>query len=203
MAEFKTISVGLFEVNCYLVQAEPGKCLYIIDPGDDADKVVNASKDFDYDEAIVLLTHAHVDHIRATGEVCEKLGVRYVMLHPNDHAYYYSPDNQLLPYLPAAENLPECSDEIPDPDFDVIHTPGHTPGCVCYRFGDDIFCGDTIFAGSIGRTDLPGGDSTLILKSIKNELMTLPENIRLFPGHGPATTVGSEKTHNPYINQEF
>ena len=112
MAEFKTISVGLFEVNCYLVQAEPGKRLYIIDPGDDAEEVINAAKDFDYDEAVVLLTHAHVDHIRATGEVCERLGIKYVMLHQDDHAYYYSPNNQLLPYLPAADNLPIYTDNI-------------------------------------------------------------------------------------------
>jgi glyoxylase-like metal-dependent hydrolase (beta-lactamase superfamily II) len=82
----------------------------------------------------------------------------------------------------------------------LIHTPGHTPGCVCYRFGNDLFCGDTLFAGSVGRTDLPGGNHNTLIKSIKNELMILPDDLKVYPGHGPGTTIGAEKKCNPYIN---
>jgi hydroxyacylglutathione hydrolase len=200
MTSFSLITVGMFEVNCYLVPVAKSRRLYIIDPGDDAESVVAAAAEFDYDEAVILLTHTHVDHIRGVPGVYEKLGVKHVMVHPDDQEFYHSPYNQLLPYLPAAENLPECIGEIPKPDFEVIHTPGHTPGCVCYRFDNALFCGDTLFAGSIGRTDLPGGNSKTLLKSIKSELMILPEELKTYPGHGPATTIGEEKKHNPFIN---
>ncbi|MFA6716217.1 MAG: MBL fold metallo-hydrolase, partial [Victivallaceae bacterium] len=100
-----------------------------------------------------------------------------------------------------AVDLPEVVTTVPSNDFELIETPGHSPGGVCYYFKQipAVFVGDTIFRGSVGRSDLPGGSHEQLINSIKSKLMTLPEDLKLYPGHGPATTVGSEKKYNPYL----
>jgi len=175
--------------------------LYIIDPGGDTDTVVAAAKKFTYDEAVILLTHAHIDHISAVRDVAKALGITKVYLHKDDVSLYESPNNHLMPYIPAASDLPEIADTISGDDFEIIATPGHSPGGACYYFKQipAVFVGDTIFSNSIGRTDLPGGNHAQLIASIKSKLMTLPDDLKLYPGHGPATTVGSEKKFNPYL----
>ena len=201
MSDFTVEVVGMLDVNCYLVPVAKSRRLYIIDPGGNTDAVVAAAKKFTYDEAIILLTHAHIDHISAVRDVAKALGVSKVYLHKDDVSLYESPDNNLLPYIPTAEDLPEITDTIPGNDFEIIETPGHSPGGVCYYFKQipAIFVGDTIFNNSVGRSDLPGGNHEQLISSIKSKLMTLPDNLKLYPGHGPATTVGSEKKFNPYL----
>ena len=200
MSDFTVEVVGMLDVNCYLVPVAASRRLYIIDPGGDTDAVVTAAKKFTYDEAIILLTHAHIDHISAVRDVAKALEVTKVYLHKNDVSLYESPDNNLLPYIPTAEDLPKTSDAFSN-DFEIIETPGHTQGGVCFYFKQipAIFVGDTIFNNSVGRSDLPGGNHEQLIASIKNKLMTLPDDLRLYPGHGPATTVGSEKKFNPYL----
>ena len=198
------LSVGPIDENCYLVYVDEKRRLYVIDPGADADRIVEAAGRFPkFDEARILLTHAHVDHIGAVGEVARKLNVSHVMLDPADGEIYRSPYNEIPPILPAARNLPETEDFAPDGDFTVLRVPGHTPGGCALLFEDDgrrvLFCGDTLFAGSVGRTDLPGGDWDTLMGSIRRELLPLPPETRVFPGHGGGTTIGEEKDGNPYL----
>jgi len=201
MSDFTVEVVGMLDVNCYLVPIEESRRLYIIDPGGDTETVVAAAKKFTYDEAIILLTHAHVDHISAVRDVAKALGISKIYLHKNDVSLYKSPNNNLLPYIPTAEDLPEITDTIPGNDFEIIETPGHSPGGVCYYFKQipAVFVGDTIFSNSVGRSDLPGGNHEQLIASIKAKLMALPDDLKLYPGHGQATTVGSEKKFNPYL----
>lgn len=200
MADFIIEPVGMLDTNCYLVPVVASGKLYIIDPGADAETLIAEAKKLDYREAVILLTHAHVDHIGAVGQVAKALNAK-VYVHPADLPLYQSRDNQLLPWLPAATDLPEAVTTIPEDDFSIIETPGHTPGGVCFYFKQfpALFVGDTIFAGSVGRTDLPGGNSAQLLKSIHEKLYPLPDDLRLYPGHGPATTMGREKAVNPYL----
>ena len=198
---FTTLVVGDIGVNCYLVPAPHSDRLYIIDPGDDAADIIAAAAEYPDRKAVILLTHAHVDHIGACGAVAKKLGVDTVCLHAADHPLYSSPENHLLPYLPPAKNLPPATDRFPTEDFSVIETPGHTPGSVCFWFKDynTLFTGDTLFQGSIGRTDLPGGDYDALMRSLHEKLMILPDDLKVFPGHQYWSTIGREKTSNPYL----
>lgn len=198
---FSTLVVGPIAVNCYLVPGAKSGTLYLIDPGDDAADILDAAAAFRCPEAVILLTHAHRDHIGACGEVAKQLGVKTVCLHPADRAIYSSPDNYLPPYLPPAVNLPETMPYYEQADFTVLHTPGHTPGGVCLWFKDcqALFCGDTLFRGSIGRTDLPGGDYDALMRSIREKLLPLPDDLNLYPGHMGPSAIGVEKRCNPFL----
>lgn len=198
---FTTLVVGDIGVNCYLVPGPVSGNLYIIDPGDDAAEIINAAQGFQYKEAVILLTHAHVDHIGACGPVAKKLGITKVCLNGNDRVLYFSPENHLLPYIPAAKNLPEVMDFYPQEDFTVLETPGHTPGSVCLLFKayNALFTGDTLFQGAIGRTDFPGGDYDTLIRSIHEKLLPLPDDLRVLPGHQYSSTIGEERRSNPYL----
>ncbi len=199
MPDFITEQVGLLEGNCYLVPV--GETLYIIDPGADAEIIVRRAREFECRERVILLTHAHVDHIGAVGAVARALNIKTVYLHRKDVDLYFSPANALPPWLPAAENLPQPDSTFASPDFEILETPGHTPGGVCFYFKQYpvLFAGDTLFAGSIGRTDLPGGDHQQLIESIRGKLLGLPDSLDVYPGHGRSTTVGHEKIANPYL----
>lgn len=199
---FATVVVGAFEVNCYLVPSPDKKTLYIIDPGGDAQDIIAAASAFSCQKAVILLTHCHADHIGAVGEVAKKLNITELYIDPADSAMYASPANCFPPYLPAAENLLTPSEWPPQtPDFEILHTPGHTPGGVCYYFREynALFTGDTLFRASVGRTDFPGGDTTTLMESISGRLMTLPDSLEIYPGHGYPSTIGFEKQNNPYL----
>jgi glyoxylase-like metal-dependent hydrolase (beta-lactamase superfamily II) len=177
--------------------------LYVIDPGSEADKIIEKAKGFDYDEAFILLTHGHVDHISAAGETMKGLGAKALYIHRDDIGLYQSPDNHLMPFVPAAKNLPEptATEALEDENIEIIHTPGHTKGGVCYLFKNfpALFSGDTIFNSSIGRSDLPGGNGETLLKSIHEKILPLPDDLQIFPGHGPSTSIGDEKRGNPFL----
>lgn len=199
---FATVVVGAFEVNCYLVPSPDKKTLYIIDPGGDAQDIIAAASAFSCQKAVILLTHCHADHIGAVGEVAKKLNITELYIDPADSAMYASPANCFPPYLPAAENLLTPSEWPPQtPDFEILHTPGHTPGGVCYYFREynALFTGDTLFRTSVGRTDFPGGDTATLMESISGRLMTLPDSLEIYPGHGYPSTIGFEKQNNPYL----
>ena len=200
---FEMIPVGVFEVNCYLVPSPSGKILYIIDPGGDAEDIVRTAEKFSYEEAVILLTHAHIDHIAAVKKCADLLNVKRVYLHGEDKKMYESPMNAIPPYYPAAENLPALAEFPPeDPALEILHTPGHTPGCVCYYFKEynALFSGDTLFRASVGRTDLPGGSTKTLLASLKTILEKYGDNVEVFPGHGYSTSIGFEKENNPFID---
>lgn len=200
-----TLAVGPIDENCYLAYLETSRRLYVIDPGADPDRIVAAAKEHfpEFAEARILLTHAHVDHIGGVGEVARRLEAKRVMLDPADGDIYRSPYNEIPPILPAAHDLPRTTDFVTDGDFEVLRVPGHTPGGCAFLFEGDgrkvLFCGDTLFAGSVGRTDLPGGDWETLLDSIRRELLPLCPDTLVFPGHGGSTTIGEEKTQNPYL----
>ena len=201
--KFKILTVGPIGTNCYLVFDEKLRRLFVIDPGAEPERIRGEAEKFAAASVRILLTHAHVDHIGAAGLVARALGVEKVMLNPADRELYHSPYNSIPPILEHPDDLPETMDFEPDGAFKVFHVPGHSPGGSAFLFEDGaeklLFCGDSLFAGSIGRTDLPGGDYGELIAAIKSELLTLPPETRVFPGHGGSTTVGDEKTGNPYL----
>jgi len=199
-----TLPVGLIQTNCYLVRPDAGNLLYVIDPGGDASDIARAAAGFSCSRIAVLLTHAHVDHTTGLGETYRLLKPEFVYLRKPDVEMYRSPENSLLPYLGPAKDLPETVDSVPADaaaDFEIIPLPGHTPGGSGFLFPGNpaaLFSGDTIFAGSVGRTDL-GGDPDVLLKSIRDRILPLADDIVIYPGHGPSTTVGCERKTNPYL----
>ena len=201
MDNFRIIPVGALAVNCYLIFQEKSKLLLIVDPGDDADLIISAAKSFAYEKAAILLTHAHVDHIGAVPEINKALNCEFVYLASGDAELYKSPENHILPYLPPVADLPKTTAVWDVPGVKLLLTPGHSKGGSCFYFADEKFVisGDTLFAGSVGRTDLPGGSFAELEKSIRKELLTLPDDTVVYPGHGPRTTIGEEKRSNPYL----
>ena len=199
-----TIPVGQLQTNCYLLIDEKNGVCAVIDPGADANEIIAASKSFPFEKARILLTHAHVDHISACGEVARALNVEKVEVSPADAAMYASPENCFFPYFPAAKDLPPAADFSPLPCGKILNLPGHTMGGSGFLLDDGkkkiLIAGDTIFCGSIGRTDLPGGDYDTLINSIKNEILTLPDEVKIISGHGGNTTVGFERKHNPYLS---
>ncbi|OGV70770.1 MAG: hypothetical protein A3K19_28690 [Lentisphaerae bacterium RIFOXYB12_FULL_65_16] len=200
----ETLPVGMLAVNCYLVWDDNARETLIVDAGDEADRIIEAIRKLSIKPVGILQTHGHVDHILALRSLVDEFAIP-VYVHPDEHALYYSPANSLLPWVPAARNLPKPADTPPQAaglPYAVIHTPGHTPGGVCYHFADAavLFSGDTLFHGSIGRTDLTGGDMNALLTSIRTKLLPLPANTTVYPGHGPTTTIGEEKEINPFVN---
>lgn len=198
----KTIVVGAFEVNCYIVW-DSKKSAYIIDPGGDWKKIADFIARNNLRLEKCLLTHGHCDHVLDAAPIAEHFGVP-IAIHKNDLSWAFSSENQIPPYYgkPERPEKIDILDESSDPIFSIkwVHTPGHTPGSVCYYFEEHklLFSGDTLFRGSVGRTDLPGGNSRLLAKSLKS-LSKLPDDTNVFPGHGPQTTIGIEKTNNYFM----
>ena len=204
MLKIKRVIVGALEVNCFIVRDSETNDALIIDPGDEADRIIEAVKLVEAKPLGILLTHAHVDHIRGVGAVSAAFNLP-VWIHEADRAMYLSPDNAILPWLTAAENLPQPVDtppQLPNHPYEIIETPGHTPGSVCLHFESEglLLTGDTLFAGSCGRTDFPGGSRTQMDASLRR-LATLPPETQVIAGHGMATTIGHETASNPFMAQ--
>jgi glyoxylase-like metal-dependent hydrolase (beta-lactamase superfamily II) len=199
--EFLKEIVGFLEVNCYIIPSQKDGCVYIIDPGASPVNVANSAKSCGFDDYKIILTHAHIDHVSAVKELMEILPVSLLYLHEGDMTLYNSPANELQPLMPAVDNPPQPVNSIENCEFRIIHTPGHTRGGVCFYFeeGKSLFSGDTLFCTSIGRTDLPGGNTETLLSSIKDNLLTLPGDTVVYPGHGPSTTIAQEKSSNPFL----
>ncbi len=202
MMQIKTIQVGALEENCYMIFDDAEKALYIIDPGDEAERLIAEAKKFDFRKCCIMLTHGHIDHISAVNETAAALNVEYVLASEDEMELIKSPYNQIMPMLPALKTFPEFIHKTPiSAPFEMIPAPGHSRGGVCYYFKDipAMFVGDTIFASSVGRTDLPGGDWEELLNSIRTGILTKDNELKLYPGHGSATTVGAERSGNPYL----
>jgi len=200
-------TVGVFEENCYLLADEQAGRGVLIDPGDEADQVIAMIRAANVTLDAIWLTHAHIDHIGAIAGVRRAYDVP-VLLHPRDLPYYrelsaraaqmYGIDFE-QPEGPDAELADGQELQCGDLRFTVMHVPGHAPGLVAFNGHGVSFGGDLLFAGSIGRTDLPGGDGAAMSASLRDRILPLADETVVLPGHGPATTIGRERATNPYL----
>lgn len=198
--------MGPFQSNCYIVGPSAQNAVVVIDPGDEADRIRGTIEATGGELAAIVLTHAHLDHVGAVAAIKRQFGVP-VYLHDDDLPLYERAAEQgaafgipIEPPPPPDHSLVAGeSVEFGGIHFDVRLTPGHSPGSVTLLGEEGAFVGDCVFAGSIGRTDLPGGDMPTLLDAIVREVLSLPMQTRLFPGHGPATTVAAEASMNPFL----
>ena len=194
MLNIKTLVLGALQVNCYLVWEEGSDSCAVIDPGDGAQQVLAELDRLGKKLDAILLTHGHFDHVGAVKELAAATGCR-VYMHPADMALPESlTDGELYHTHSYGEGDRINAGGV---EFTVLHTPGHTPGCVCLLAQNQLFTGDTLFAGSCGRTDL-GGDWAQILRSL-HRLADMQTNYTVHPGHGSKTTIQEEKMYNPYM----
>lgn len=200
--------VGALRCNAYIIGCpKTGKGI-IIDPGDEGERLLERVRDLGLSIEALVHTHTHLDHVSASRELAEALGAP-ILIHPHDHELYrlLPKQRELFGFAPGAEprevdRFLEDEEVIRFGDghaLRVIHTPGHTLGSVCLEMGERLFSGDTLFQGSIGRTDLGGTSPEGLVRSIKQRLYPLDDDTRVLPGHGPDTTMGIEKATNPFL----
>ncbi len=202
----ESLTVGEFGVNCFIVEGRDRRAL-VIDPGADAAQIDAMLSARSLTVSAYLLTHGHIDHISAVAELCDTRPAP-VAMHASDRKWAFDPGNQFLPFYPSARTPTTefrlVGDGEPWEDaglaYEILATPGHTPGGVCYWFktARALFTGDTLFAGSVGRTDLPGGDWSVLERSLKR-LAAMPGNLAVYPGHGPSTSIEAERDTNPFL----
>lgn len=207
MAIVVSQAVGILGCNMSIIADPVSLEAVLVDPGGNPEDIINLIRTRGFKIIRILITHAHLDHILACNEI-ESFTKAQVFFHPNDRELWQSLPFQCMflgirnpPVIPVPRNFLAHNDTIPVRNGKVLHTPGHTEGSVCFYFEmDKLLCsGDTLFAGGIGRTDLPGGNTQKIISSLKNILMVLPDDTRVITGHGEETTIGKEKRTNPYI----
>ncbi len=203
------VIVGPLQVNCFILADEKTKDAVVIDPGDDAEDILKIIKEKSFKVKYIVNTHGHFDHIGANKAVKDATGAE-LLIHEADapvlaSAAQHSRDFGMRPVTsPPADRYVKHGEVITagEVSLKILHTPGHSPGGICLLEEGMVFTGDALFAGSIGRTDLPGGDLMTLLGSIKTNLMNLPDDTKVFSGHGPASTIGDERRENPFLNTE-
>ncbi len=202
----KNIVVGPLEVNCYILGCEDSKEAAIIDPGDNADEIIRTIENEGLKPKFIINTHAHFDHIGGVKTIQDHFKIDF-LLHKEDSFLVDNANEQATAFGLEPIPKPEVNKYVNDDEIitlgnksiTVIYTPGHSPGCVCYYLDNTVFVGDTLFAGSIGRSDLPGGSHETLINSIKEKLFLLGDSTVVYPGHGPSTTIADEKAHNQFL----
>jgi glyoxylase-like metal-dependent hydrolase (beta-lactamase superfamily II) len=210
MIQVEMLPVGMFQSNCYIVSCSETREGVVIDAGDEGETILATIDRLQIRIKAILQTHAHIDHVAALDEVVPALGVP-VYMHKDELQVYEALGHQAnmfglqAPRSVTIGKLLDDGDEIRIGNLTakVIHAPGHGPGNACYHFADEtpprIFVGDVLFAGSIGRTDLPGGGYGTIVETLTNVFLPLPDDTIVYSGHGPETTIGVEKRTNPFL----
>ena len=207
--ELKCMHLGSFMTNCYLVKNKMTGEVLVIDPGASPDRVLEMIRSMEGTPAAILLTHGHFDHIGAVNELKENYPGLKVYLHEREADLIENPNGNLSNDFAETVGTvkPDVfvrhEEELTLAGFRirVLHTPGHTPGSCCYYLPEEgvLFSGDTLFAGSCGRTDFPGGSGRMMRESLELLVTTLPEETAVFPGHDQFTSIGEEKRYNPFV----
>jgi glyoxylase-like metal-dependent hydrolase (beta-lactamase superfamily II) len=204
--EVVAIPNGTFAQNCYLVHPRGSPDAAIVDPGEESDRILAETARRGLRITAIWLTHAHIDHVMGVAAVKEATGAP-ISLHPADRLLYDNAPTQGLWFGLQIGQLPAPDLELHhgevltlgDVTLEVRHLPGHSPGHVVFVAPGVVIGGDVLFAGSIGRTDLPGGDLETLLEGLRRELLTLPDETVVYSGHGPPTTIGVERNTNPFL----
>ena len=206
MIKIGKIVMGSVQTNCYFLYRENDKKIIVVDPADKGEYLYNAFKEKGFEVAAILLTHAHFDHIWGCNKLRELSGAQVFAWEEErevcESAKLNVSEDVGRPYVVTVDWYLKDGERVSveGMEFTVIGTPGHTQGSCCYYFEEDniLISGDTLFEGSVGRTDLPTGSDRVLLASLKNKLMILPGEVKVFPGHGGSTTIEEEKKYNPF-----
>ncbi len=202
----KKLEVGPIMANCFILGCESTKEAVVIDPGDDADRILMELAKSELKVKYLINTHGHFDHVSANKRMKEATGAQ-IAIHPEDEPMFNELSRSAQMFGLSSENSPPADILLNDGDeiifgeitLQVIHTPGHSKGGISLYTKGHLFAGDTLFAGSIGRTDLAGGDYDTLISSIKEKLLIFDEDTIVYTGHGPETTIGNEKRMNPFL----
>lgn len=203
---FDVLTVGPLEVNCYIIGSKKDKTAVVFDAGGNTEDILNKLKKYHLTLKFIINTHAHFDHVGGVRALQDATGAKF-MIHKDEVPLLNYLNEQSdafgLPRIPMPKVDITFSDneelQIDSEVISIIHTPGHSPGSSCFLIDNAVFVGDTLFAGSIGRTDIYGGSHKKIIDSIRTRLFTLDDCIKVYPGHGSFTTIGHEKKHNPFF----
>ncbi len=197
---------GPFQENSYLVAAARGQPCVLIDPGDEAERIAGRIEELGLEPVLILNTHGHLDHIGAVADLQERYAIPFA-LHPDDRFLVTGVNEQARMFGLDGYRDPKVDRDLvagetvraAGLEFEVIHTPGHSPGHVALSLGTVVFGGDNLFQGGIGRSDLPGGDPRVLRRTLERVFLAMPDGTVIHPGHGPSTTIGAERRTNPFL----
>jgi hydroxyacylglutathione hydrolase len=204
------LTVGPFQENCYVIGDEATGAGALVDPGDEAARIALAVEQTGLDIGQIIITHAHIDHVGAVAALVDEYACP-VLMHAEAEPMLQQLPTQAMMMGIRFGRVPVVDRHIKDKEvlevgglkLESLYTPGHAPGHLAFYLADEglVLSGDALFAGSVGRTDLFGGDMDLLMQSINERLLTLPDETRVLSGHGPETTIGEERSHNPFLNR--
>ncbi|UCE20347.1 MAG: MBL fold metallo-hydrolase [Gemmatimonadota bacterium] len=207
---FETLVVGNVFTNCYIIGCKNTNDGVVIDPGGHPDRILDVIERLGVRPIYIINTHGHADHIEANREVQEATGAQ-ILIHASDGPMLTDPEKNLSVFFGPAIDSPPADRSVAEGEviefgrmgLQVLHTPGHSPGGISLVGDGCVFTGDALFAGSIGRTDFPGASHDQLIDSIRTKLFALDASLKVYSGHGPESTIGWEKGHNPFFNESY